>query len=198
MPNECVDGNKPQFEEYFLETLKGLIRVNGKGMLILTTSISAMNKAYTVVKEYVGQLNRNTLVLKQNDLPRNMLLQEFSRNGEAILVATKSFFTGIDIPGKALQILVIDKLPFNAPDDPVTLYLNTKGGNVFMDYSVPNMIITLKQAVGRGVRSITDKCVICIADGRMATARYRGKLGRSFPYEKTSTRNVEDIKGFLE
>ena len=198
LPNECVDGNKPQFEEYFLETLKGLIRVNGKGMLILTTSISAMNKAYTVAKEYVGQLNRNTLVLKQNDLPRNMLLQEFSRNGEAILVATKSFFTGIDIPGKALQILVIDKLPFNAPDDPVTLYLNTKGGNVFMDYSVPNMIITLKQAVGRGVRSITDKCVICIADGRMATARYRGKLGRSFPYNKTSTRNVEDIKDFLE
>ena len=114
------------------------------------------------------------------------------------MVATKSFFTGIDIPGKALQTLVIDKLPFNPPDDPVALYLNTKGGNVFMNYSVPNMIITLKQAVGRGVRSVTDKCVICIADGRMATARYRGKLGSSFPYEKTSTRNIENVKEFLK
>lgn len=198
LPSPCVDGNKPDFENYFLNTLQDLIRVNGKGMLVLTTSISAMNKAYTVVKDYVGKLRRDTLVLKQSDLPRNMLIEEFSNNGEAILVATKSFFTGIDIPGKALQILVIDKLPFNSPDDPVALFLKTKGGNVFMEYSVPNMIITLKQAVGRGVRSITDKCVICIADGRMATARYRGKLGKSFPYEKTSTRDVENIKTFLE
>ena len=198
LPKECVDGNKPQFETYFLDTLKELIRVSGKGMLILSTSISAMNRAHTTVKEYIHQLGRDTLVLKQNELPRNMLLKEFSDNGEAILVATKSFFTGIDIPGKALQVLVIDKLPFNSPDDPVALYLNTKGGNVFMDYSVPHMIITLKQAVGRGVRSITDRCVICIADGRMATARYRGKLGRSFPYNKTSTRNAEDIIEFLK
>lgn len=198
LPKDCVDGNKPQFEQYFLNTLKELIRVSGKGMLILFTSISAMNKSYTVVKEYVHELGRDTLVLKQNELPRNMLIKKFSDNGEAILIATKSFFTGIDIPGKALQILVIDKLPFDSPDDPTALYLNTKGGNVFMEYSVPHMIITLKQAVGRGVRSVNDKCVICIADGRMATARYRGKLGRSFPYNKTSTRNAEDIIEFLK
>lgn len=198
LPNECVDGNKPQFERYFLDTVKDLIKANGEGVLILTTSISAMNKAYTVVKSTVSQLRRDTMVLIQGEYPRNMLLNKFTENGRGILVATKSFFTGIDIPGKALQTLVIDKLPFNPPDDPVALYLNTKGGNVFMNYSVPNMIITLKQAVGRGVRSVTDKCVICIADGRMATARYRGKLGSSFPYEKTSTRNIENVKEFLK
>ena len=60
------------------------------------------------------------------------------------------------------------------------------------------MIITLKQAVGRGVRSISDKCIICIADGRMATARYRGKIGRSFPYDKTATRKIEDVASFLK
>ena len=125
-------------------------------------------------------------------------IEEFKNDGEAILIATKSFFTGIDIPGQALQFLLIDKLPFAAPNDPVVMHLSCKpGANCFMDYQVPKMIITLKQAVGRGVRSVTDKCVICIADGRMATARYRGKIGKSFPYDKTATRNIEDIKKFL-
>ena len=197
LPNNCVNGNTPDFEPYFIDTVKDIIKASGKGMLILTTSVTAMNRTHDNILMYLRELGRDTLLLKQNDLPRALLLKKFQENGEAILVATKSFFTGIDIPGQALQILVIDKLPFDPPDDPVVLQMNTTNKNTFMEYSIPNMIITLKQAVGRGVRSITDKCVICITDGRMATARYRGQIGRSFNYEKTSTRDVNDIVGFL-
>lgn len=197
LPNPCIGGNIFDFEPYFIDTVKDLVKVSGKGMLILTTSITAMNRTHDIIANYLIGLGRDTLLLKQNDLPRALLLKKFRENGEAILVATKSFFTGIDIPGQALQILVIDKLPFDPPDDPVILQMNSTGKNTFMEYSVPNMIITLKQAVGRGVRSITDKCVICVADGRMATARYRGQIGRSFNYEKTSTRDINDIVEFL-
>lgn len=197
LPKPCVNGNTSDFEPYFLDTVKDLVRVSGKGMLILTTSITAMNRTHDNVAMYLSSLGRNTLLLKQNDLPRPLLLKKFREDGKAILVATKSFFTGIDIPGQALQILVIDKLPFDPPDDPVVLHMNTTDKNTFMEYSIPNMIITLKQAVGRGVRSVTDKCVICVTDGRMATARYRGQVGRSFNYEKTSTRDINDIVEFL-
>ena len=198
LPEPCVDGNKPDFGNYFNATLENIIRASGKGLLVLTTSVTAMNQAYVVANSIISQLKRSTKVMKQNDKPRTKLLEEFKENGEAILIATKSFFTGIDIPGQALQCLVIDKLPFMAPNDPIVMHLNCKQNyNCFMEYQVPKMIITLKQAVGRGVRSISDRCVICVADGRMATSRYRGKIGKSFPYEKTATRNIEDVKNFL-
>lgn len=198
LPDPCVDGNKTEFGNYFNATLEGIIRASGKGLLILATSVSAMNQAYIVASSIVSQLGRKTKVMKQGDKPRTKLLEDFKEDGEAILIATKSFFTGIDIPGQALQCLVIDKLPFMAPNDPIVMHLNCKQNyNCFMEYQVPKMIITLKQAVGRGVRSISDRCVICVADGRMATSRYRGKIGKSFPYEKTATRNIEDVKNFL-
>lgn len=198
LPEPCVDGNKPDFGNYFNSTLENIIRASGEGLLVLATSVTAMNQAYVVASSIVSQLGRKTKVMKQNDKPRTKLLEEFKEDGKAILIATKSFFTGIDIPGQALQCLVIDKLPFMAPNDPIVMHLNCKQNyNCFMDYQVPKMIIILKQAVGRGVRSISDKCVICVADGRMATSRYRGKIGKSFPYEKTATRNIEDVKNFL-
>ena len=198
LPDPCVDGNKADFGNYFNDTLEKLIRVSGEGLLVLATSVTAMNQAYVIASAVVAQLGRNTKVMRQGDKPRTKLVEEFKEDGKAILIATKSFFTGIDIPGQALQCLLIDKLPFAAPNDPIVMHLSCKQDyNCFMEYQVPKMIITLKQAVGRGVRSVNDRCVVCVADGRMATSRYRGKIGKSFPYEKTATRNIDDIKSFL-
>lgn len=199
LPNPCVDGNKPDFQNYFNNTVTDIVKATGEGILILTTSVSAMHQTYDLVRTTLAKIGKRTLLLKQSDMPRTKLLEKFKEDGKAILVATKSFFTGIDVPGQALQCLVIDKLPFATPDDPVVMHLSCKKDyNCFMDYQVPKMIITLKQAVGRGVRSVDDKCIICIADGRMATARYKGKIGRSFPYDKTATRNIEDVANFLK
>ena len=198
LPDICVEGNKPDFEDYFLNTVLTLYNVKKGGMLVLTTSISAMNRTHTTIREYLIKTNSETLLLKQGDMPRGQLIDAFKENGDGILVATKSFFTGIDIPGSALQCLVIDKLPFDSPNDPVTMHLNCTTSNCFFSYSIPKMIITLKQAVGRGVRSITDKCLVCIADSRIATARYSGTIGRSFNYTKTSTRDLETVDEFFK
>ena len=199
LPNPCVDGNKPDFPDYFNNTVVDIVKAAKEGILILTTSVSAMHQTYDLVRTTLAKMGKKTLLLRQNDMPRTKLLEKFKEDGHAILVATKSFFTGIDVPGQALQCLIIDKLPFATPNDPVVMHLSCKRDyNCFMDYQVPKMIITLKQAVGRGVRSVNDKCVICIADGRMATARYKGKIGRSFPYDKTATRNIEDVASFLK
>lgn len=198
LPDICVEGNKPDFDDYFLNTVLTLYNIKKGGMLVLTTSISAMNRTHASIREYLISTDRETLLLKQGDMPRGKLIDAFKEDGGAILVATKSFFTGIDIPGSALQCLVIDKLPFDSPNDPVTMHLNCTTQNCFFSYSIPKMIITLKQAVGRGVRSVTDKCLVCIADSRIATARYSGTIGRSFNYTKTSTRDLDKVMEFFE
>ena len=107
------------------------------------------------------------------------------------------FFTGIDIPGQSLRCIVIDKLPFTSPGDPVNQKLKMRP-NYFGRYMLPQMIITLKQAVGRGVRSVDDKCVICILDERLSTATYKNKVLSSFKYKKTATRSLEKVKRFIE
>lgn len=198
LPNPCIDGNNKDFGPYFTDTVVDIYKAGGRGMLVLTTSYAAMNQIHSELLHASSTAYDNTLILKQGDMPRLQLLDKFKADGKAVLVATKSFFTGIDVPGSALQILVIDKLPFLPPNDPVVMHMNCKkDSNTFAKYSIPSMIILLKQAVGRGVRSVTDKCVICIADGRMVTARYRGQIGRSFNYDKTATRSLDDVITFL-
>jgi ATP-dependent DNA helicase DinG len=94
---------------------------------------------------------------------------------------------------------MIDKFPFPSPGDPVMMKMQQLlGGKTFSKYYIPEMVITLKQAVGRGVRTTTDKCVIAILDGRMSTANYKLEIFNSFPYEKTGTRDIEKVKQFLE
>lgn len=197
LPIDAVDGNKQGFKEYFTELSSEIAQISKGGVLFLTTSVSQMNSCYNAVRNMVLSSGLDYLVLKQGDAPRLRLLKEFKENTDSILVATKSFFTGVDIPGDALRFLVIDKFPFASPDDPVMHKLCLEPGG-FFKYSIPQMVISLKQAVGRGIRSIDDKCVICIADGRMATARYRAAIHRSFTYEKTATRDVNDVIEFLD
>lgn len=194
LPEEFENGNTREFENYFINLANELYQNKKGGMLILTTSISAMNSVFNTL---YNSDKFNGKVLKQGNVPRGQLIEQFKNDTDSVLVATKSFFTGIDVPGEALQCLLIDKLPFEAPNDPVVMHLSQIMDNCFMKYSIPKMIITLKQAVGRGVRSVNDKCLVCIADGRIATARYRGQIGKSFNYKKTATRTIEDVRRFF-
>jgi ATP-dependent DNA helicase DinG len=138
-------------------------------------------------------------IFKQGDMPRTKLIEEFKKDRDSVLFATRSFFTGVDIPGDSLRCLMIDKFPFPSPGDPVMMKIQKLyGDKTFSKHYIPEMVITLKQAVGRGVRTITDKCVIVILDGRMVTSSYKGSIFNSFPYDKTGTRDIEDVKKFLE
>src|SRR5207248_3401535 len=109
-------------------------------------------------------------LLLQGDAPKSALLEEFRLTPNAVLFATSSFWQGVDVRGEQLSCVIIDKLPFAVPTDPVVAarsrFIDDNGGKSFFDYSVPQAIITLKQGIGRLIRSNTDKGVIAILDSR--------------------------------
>ncbi|MEG0728203.1 MAG: ATP-dependent DNA helicase [Anaerovoracaceae bacterium] len=199
MPQNCIDGNLKEFEENLPMYIKEIIRATHGGALLLFTS----NKNMKNVHEEVMWTKRagNTFLddinlLVQNSMPRTKLIDTFKDDHSSVLFATRSFFTGVDVPGQSLRCVVIDKLPFPQPTDPLQQVLSLRP-NSFAKYTIPQMIITLKQAIGRSVRSVDDKCVVVILDGRMTTARYKGQIAGSFNYKKTATRNIDDIPKFL-
>lgn len=197
MPNPCIDANDKmgRFDAYSIKNVLELIEASNGGALILTTSYKAMNMLHeNIVYKFGG--NPKMTILKQGDKPRHMLVEDMAKNKHCVLVATKSFFTGVDIKGDGLRLLVIDKFPFESPNDPIVQKLRVDPG-AFYKYSVPSMIIALKQAVGRGVRSTSDKCVICLLDGRLSTARYKKSINNSFNYKKNGTRSIDDVIAFV-
>ena len=194
LPQESLSGNHDNKDEAQASVLNNFLEVcdaTGGGVLGLFTSIRNMNEAANYLRK-----NTKFHVFLQGERPRQQLLDLFRQDVDSILIGTKSFFTGIDVPGNSLRCVFIDKLPFASPDDPIMRALN-KEKNAFMKYSVPYMVIDFKQAVGRGVRTVTDKCVVCVADDRLATARYKNVINNSFFYKKTGTRSIEDVVKFL-
>ena len=121
----------------------------------------------------------------QGQAPREALLEELRETPGAVLFATGSFWEGIDIVGSALSLVVIDKLPFAPPDDPLTSarieWLQSQHRNPFMDYQVPNAVIALKQGFGRLIRSRADRGVVAILDPRLRRARYGPVFVNSLP-----------------
>lgn len=192
LPPDSIDGNKFGFDNTIAPNMREIIEAVGGGALCLFTSVKNMRNVYYELNRAIG--HKYTIYV-QGDMPRTKLIEAFKNDRDSILLGTRSFFTGVDVPGDALRAVIIDKFPFPQPTDPVQQKLKDRA-NSFYKYSIPEMIITLKQAIGRGIRSINDKCVICILDGRMATAKYKGRINNSFNYKKTGTRNIEDLKKF--
>lgn len=148
--------------------------------LLLFTSYKNMNEVYKLVE---GKISFPLLV--QGQKTKRALLQEFKENVESVLFATSSFWQGIDVPGEALTCVIIDKLPFEVPDDPVTASrldrIAKQGGNAFYDYQVPRAAIQLKQGIGRLIRSSGDRGVIAVFDIRMFTKGYGQVFVKSLP-----------------
>ena len=139
-------------------------------------------------------------LLLQGQKTKRALLQEFKDRVDSVLLATSSFWQGIDVPGEALSCLVIDKLPFEVPDDPVIAArvdrITRDGGNAFYDYQVPRAAIQLKQGVGRLIRSSTDRGVIAIFDSRMLTKSYGQVFVKSLPPCRV-VHSLDEIDTFL-
>lgn len=192
LPPNSLDGNKFGFDNTIAPNMKNIIESVGGGALCLFTSVKNMRNTYYELNRELGHKYR---IYVQGDMPRTKLIEAFKADRDSVLLGTRSFFTGVDVPGDALRAVIIDKFPFPQPTDPVQQKLKDRA-NSFYKYSIPEMIITLKQAIGRGVRSIDDKCVVSILDGRMATAKYKGRINNSFNYKKTGTRNLEDLEKF--
>ena len=140
-------------------------------------------------------------LLMQGEGSRSELLERFRHLGNAVLLGSQSFWEGVDVRGDALSLVVIDRLPFAPPDDPVLAAriarINAEGRNAFMEYQLPEAVINLRQGAGRLIRDETDRGVLMICDPRLVTKPYGRKIWQSLPPMRR-TRNVDDVCGFLE
>ncbi len=183
-----------EFSAQAPERIKQLIELSGGRSLVLFTSLSAMNDAYGYLE---GRLPYPLLM--QGTAPRSTLLEDFCNDVDSVLLAVASFWEGVDVPGEALSCVIIDKLPFEVPSDPVVRArvnrVREEGGNPFFDYQVPRAIISLRQGVGRLMRSATDRGVMAILDVRLFSKSYGRTFLNSLPLSP-QTRNLDDVKKF--
>lgn len=193
-PGAMVNAKHEKHFEISTEIMINLIKATNGGALLLFTSNENLNRSKDILRKEFGD---KYTVLAQGEMSKSMLIQRFKEDENSILLGSKSFFTGVDVQSKALRCVIIDKLPFNNISDPVAQRLNKEKG-AFFKYFLPEMIILLRQAVGRGVRTTSDHCVICILDSRLYEAKYRSLIFRSFGYSATATRNLDRVKNFIE
>ena len=161
----------------------------------LFTSYALMNDVY---ERLLGELEYPMLL--QGSAPKNALLDEFRITPNAVLFGTSSFWQGVDVQGEQLSCVIIDRLPFMVPNDPVVAAriaaINSDGGNAFFDYQVPAAVITLKQGFGRLIRSLKDRGVLVLLDNRIRTQRYGKVFLDSLPNYKRST-DLADVEFFF-
>ena len=136
----------------------------------------------------------------QGEAPRSLLLEKFRASGNGVLLGTASFWGGVDVIGEALSLVVIDKLPFAAPDDPVmearSEVLRLEGGNAFMQLYLPQAVIALKQGAGRLIRDVNDRGVLVLCDPRLKTKAYGAAFLDSLPPMKQTTDRSEVLQFF--
>lgn len=173
-----------------------LITITRGRALVLCTSFKAMAE----VAEYL-EANLGYPVLVQGRASRHSLLQQFRQVRESVLVAVASFWEGVDVPGPSLSCVIIDKLPFEVPSDPVLqariATIRESGGNPFFDFQVPRAILTLKQGVGRLMRAGEDYGIIAVMDGRLYAKGYGRTFLASLPPSPV-VRNLESVGEFLQ
>lgn len=193
-PRDLPEPNSPAFHERATERARELVSITGGGAFVLCTSTRAVR---TIARGLRESLGRRLLV--QGEAPKRSLIARFRDGGHEVLVATMSFWEGVDVPGDALRLVVLDRLPFAVPTDPVVsarcAAIEEAGGNAFSDYSVPQAAILLKQGFGRLIRTSTDRGIVAILDPRLRRRSYGSALLRSLP-PATQTEALDDVKTF--
>ena len=157
----------------------------------LFTSHRNLNATY---EQVIGNGHR---VLKQGDMPRTALVEEFRHDVDSVLLGTESFWAGVDVPGEALSCVVIDRLPFPSPDDPVLDAISERDRRWFTNYSLPRAVIAFKQGFGRLIRTATDRGVVVVLDPRLVSKPYGRVFTASLP-SVLKSRRLENVRHFLE
>ena len=189
IPKAMPDPRTPEFTQYAANEIIKLLQISNGRAFVLSTSNFGMNALYELVSMRV-----NYPCLVQGSMSKAGLLDRFRNTSNAVLFATSSFWQGVDVRGEQLSCVIIDKLPFAVPSDPIvaarTKFIDDNGGKSFFDYSVPQAVITLKQGIGRLIRSKTDRGVIALLDTRLRTKSY----GRDFLNSLPRTRITSELK----
>jgi ATP-dependent DNA helicase DinG len=190
LPDRMPDPRTREFLTASVEEIIKILEVTEGRAFVLFTSVASMRETYELVKPRIAF---PTLIQGQG--AKAGLLERFRKTKGAVLFATASFWQGIDVQGDALSCVIISKLPFSVPTDPVVAarqnYIEENGGSSFYEYSVPEAIITLKQGLGRLIRSTTDRGVLSILDPRLRTKSYGRLFLQSFPSCQV-TSNLEE------
>ncbi len=186
------DPRSPQFAAAVADELVALIAAAGGRTLALFTSWKAMDAAAAAVRDRVA----NTIIT-QRDMPKNALVKAFSDDESSCLFATAGFFQGVDIPGRTLSLVTIDRLPFPRPDDPLlSARRELLGAKAFSQIDIPRASTLLAQATGRLIRTATDRGVVAVFDPRLGKANYRWDIVKALPPMKR-TRERADVEAFL-
>ncbi len=181
LPRDLPDPSDPAWLDAARARIGELIEATGGGAFILSTSKRVMLALHSSIRRAPGRP-----VFVQGEAPKRLLLERFRAAKNAVLVATMSFWEGVDVPGQALRLIVIDKIPFQVPTDPVVMArsaaIEQSGKNPFSNYHVPSAAITLKQGFGRLIRTRKDAGIVAILDRRIHTKNYgRALIERAAP-----------------
>jgi len=200
VPEGMPEPNSEGFTKAVVSAALPLVRAAGGRTFCLFTSLRAMRAAHDMLKEMFRRERLDFPLLVQGDGPKNDLLERFRKLGNAVLLGSQSFWEGVDVRGPALSVVVIDRLPFSPPDDPVLAaridWLNRQGRNAFMEYQVPAAVITLKQGAGRLIRDETDRGVLMICDPRLISKAYGKRIWQSLPPMKRTRKEEEAVAFF--
>ena len=200
VPTGLPEPNTPEHTVAVVRSALPLIEAAGGRAFLLFTSLRALRDAHAMLKTAFHARGLELPLLVQGEGSRSELLERFRRLGNAVLLGSHSFWEGVDVRGEALSLVVIDKLPFAAPDDPVLSarieQLRKEGRNAFVEYQLPEAVLKLKQGAGRLIRDENDRGVLTICDPRLYGKSYGRRVLASLPPMRR-TRSAEEAAAFL-
>ncbi len=200
VPQNLPEPNSEGYTEAVVQAALPLVEASRGRAFLLFTSLRAMQRAYEILQAEFDRKNLTYPLLIQGEGSRNELLTRFREHGNAVLFGSQSFWEGVDVRGEALSLVVIDKLPFAPPDDPVLAAriaeLNKQGRNAFMEFQLPRAIINLKQGAGRLIRDESDRGVLMICDPRLISKHYGKRIWQSLPPFKRTRDEAEAVAFF--
>lgn len=185
VPDKMPMPQSPSYSEAVVEAALPLIEAAGGGAFILCTTLRAVGQISARLREIFKEKEWPFPLFVQGESGKTDLLERFRKSGNGVLVGSQSFWEGVDVRGKALSLVIVDKLPFAPPDDPVLAAriraLEKDGGNGFMDFQLPEAIMSLKQGAGRLIRDERDRGVLMICDTRLISKAYGRRIWQSLP-----------------
>ena len=200
VPENIPDPNTREYTQAVVTAAMPVIKASKGRTFCLFTSLRAMKEAYILISQQFEKEDLRFPLLMQGEGTRSELLERFRKLGNAVLLGSQSFWEGVDVRGEALSLVIIDKLPFAPPDDPVLSAriekINQAGRNAFMEYQLPRAAITLKQGAGRLIRDEADRGVLMICDPRLLTKAYGKRIWQSLPPMKR-TRSLAEVEQFF-
>ncbi len=198
LPRGIADPNTKfsTFKKQVQDHIESMYDIMGGRIFALFTSYDMLNTVADGIAGERPEIN----ILKQGDLPRYVLLDVFKKNKESVLLGTTTFWQGVDVPGEALECVIITKLPFSVPSDPINASrikaIRDLGENPFNEYQIPQAVIMFKQGFGRLIRSHSDRGVVVVLDPRIQTRFYGKRFIAALP-KCRQTGNIQDVKDFF-